>query len=243
MRIVMSGSTDEAALAVAEVMLEKVQSRPASVLGLATGKTMVPVYKSWVRLAQERSVDHGSSFYFLLDEYLGIPTDHPSSFQQNLIEQFFNPLHIRRDQYALPPVHDVPIDEAGMSYERTIKESGGIDLQLLGIGTNGHIGLNEPGSLANSRTRRVALSEETIRVNEKNFKGAMPREAVSMGIATILESKAIILLATGKSKAEVVKYLVNHHDDPSCPATFLKFHPHFTLVLDPEAASKINLKI
>ncbi|HXH73815.1 MAG TPA: glucosamine-6-phosphate deaminase [Bacteriovoracaceae bacterium] len=237
MRIILSESTSEAVQTVAEAMLEKIESISASVLGLATGNTMIPVYEAWVQMALNRSVDHSYAFFFMLDEYLGINADHPSGFQEYVAKHLFNPLGIRKDQFTLPPVHDEG------SYERTIKESGGIDLQLLGIGTNGHIGFNEPGSTGNSRTRRVILSEETIAANSKNFQGKMPTEAITMGIQTILESKSIILLATGKSKADAVKYLMNHHDDPACPATFLKSHPHFTLVIDPDAASKVNLKI
>lgn len=243
MRIILSDSISEAAARLAEAMVERIEAHPASVLGLATGNTMIPVYAAWVKLARERSVDHSKAFFFILDEYLGIPAEHPSSFQYYVTEHLFRPLGIRRDQFALPPVHDVPLDKAGEAYEKTIREGGGIDIQLLGIGTNGHIGFNEPGSSAESRTRRVTLAEETLIANGKIFKGPMPKEAVSMGIGTIMESKSIILLATGKSKADAIKYVLNYHDDPACPATYLKSHPHFTLVLDPEAASKVNLKI
>ncbi len=128
--------------------------------------------------------------------------------------------------------------------EKLLSEKGGVDLQLLGIGRNGHVGFNEPGSLKNSRTRVVKLTEETIAANRDQFVDEMiPSEALSMGIETILEAKSLVMLATGKSKAETIKYLLNHHDDPDCPATYLKSHSHFTLVLDPEAASRINLKI
>lgn len=243
MRVVLSPSLEEAATKVAETFVERIESHPASVIGLATGNTMVPVYAAWVRLARERRIDHGQAFFFLLDEYLGIHAHHPSSFEQYAVTHFTGPLGIRRDQYALPPVHTEPMDKVGEAYERMIKEAGGIDLQLLGIGVNGHVGFNEPGSDSASRTRRVSLSDETRKVNSKIFQGIMPTEAVSMGIATIKEAKELVLLATGASKADTIKYLFNHHDDGSCPATFLKSHPHFTLVLDPAAASRINLKI
>jgi glucosamine-6-phosphate deaminase len=243
MRIILSQSQEEAAKAIAISMVDHIEAHPASVIGLATGKTMSPVYRFWVALARERSIDHSNCFFFMLDEYLDLPEDHPSTFKAYIEEHLLGPLEIGQDQISFPPVHTASITEAGEEYERAIKESGGIDIQLLGIGTNGHIGFNEPGSRSDSRTREVLLSEETREINQQHFKGEMPSRALSMGIATILESKLLMMLATGKSKAEAIKYLQNHHDEPSCPATYLKSHPHFTLVLDPEAASKINLKI
>jgi glucosamine-6-phosphate deaminase len=243
MRIILSQSQEEAAKAMAIGLVDHIESHPASVIGLATGKTMIPVYEFWVEMARQRSADHSKCFFFMLDEYLDLPEDHPSSFKAYIEEHLLKPLAIRHDQISFPPVHTASLTQAGEEYERAIKESGGIDIQLLGIGTNGHIGFNEPGSRSDSRTREVHLSPETIESNQKDFKGEMPSRALSMGIATILESKSLMMLATGRSKAEAIKYLQNHHDDPSCPATYLKGHPHFTLVLDPEAASKINLKI
>lgn len=148
---------------------------------------------------------------------------------------------LHEDQVAFPPLH---AQEAGLHYEQSLIESGGVDLQLLGIGTNGHVGFNEPGSTKNSRTRTVKLTQETIAANKDQFvDGKIPVEALSMGIGTILDAKKLVMLVTGKSKADTIKHLLHHHDDTSCPATFLKDHPHFTLVLDPEAASKINLNI
>lgn len=243
MRIIQSQSQKEAAETIAMTLIDRIAFQPASVIGLATGNTMVPVYEAWVRMAQERSVNHDKCFFFMLDEYLDIPLNHPSSFKCYLQKHLFGPLDIQDDQIAYPPVHSVSLKDAGLEYERIIRESGGIDIQLLGIGTNGHIGFNEPGSLGDSRTREVELSHETIEINQKNFKGRMPNRALSMGIGTILESKLLLMMASGESKATVIKHLLNHHDDTDCPATFLKNHPHFTLVLDPEAASKINLKI
>jgi glucosamine-6-phosphate deaminase len=141
-------------------------------------------------------------------------------------------------------VHTPDHAAAGERYEHSIREAGGVDLQLLGIGQNGHVGFNEPGSEKSSRTRVVLLTEETREANRHDFAGErIPTEALSMGISTILAAKSLLMLATGKSKADAIKYLLNHHDDPSCPATYLKEHPQFTLVLDPEAAGKINLKI
>lgn len=232
MRIIQCNSKLEAIEAVASMVVEKIESHPSSVIGLATGRTMEPVYASIVK--QSTNVNFQKCFFFMLDEYIGLPDGHPSSFKHYIRTHVINPLKLQESQFAFPSAH----------YEETLKESGGVDLQLLGIGGNGHVGFNEPGSTKNSRTRVVKLTEETIAANKDQFVDqTIPTEALSMGIGTILEAKSLVMLATGKSKADAIKYLLNHHDDPECPATFLKNHPHFTLVLDPEAASKINLNI
>jgi glucosamine-6-phosphate deaminase len=241
MRVVLAKSTEEAVGRVVEIISEMIQNHPASVLGLATGKTMEPVY---ARLSEVQKLDLSKAFFFMLDEYIGLPLTHPSSFQSYIKKHLQDPLKLQDDQFSYPPVHTPQLEVAATEYERAIHEAEGIDLQLLGIGQNGHIGFNEPGSTGDSRTRVVTLSETTMIANGKEFKpGEMPGSAFSMGIGTIKEAKAIVMLATGESKADAIKYLFNHHDDESCPATFLKSHPHFTLVLDPGAASRVNLKI
>jgi glucosamine-6-phosphate deaminase len=237
MRIIQADSRLEAILRVVEIIKEKVQSHPSSVLGLATGKTMEPVY---AELSRESSFLFDKTFFFMLDEYMGLPENHPSSFKSYIRHHFINPLKLKESQFAFAPVAH---EDGPARYENLIKESGGIDLQLLGIGLNGHVGFNEPGSSKDSRTRVLTLTKETIEANRSQFSDIIPSRALSMGIGTILESKKLLMLITGKSKANVVKYLLNHHDDMSCPATYLKSHPHFTVVLDPDAASKINLNI
>lgn len=244
MRIILSPSTEEAVETVVNHVLDKLTGKPRLVIGLATGRTMEPVYEKWVEQAQSRGLKLHQSFFFMLDEYLGISSSHPSSFRSYIEKRLLYPLGLRPDQFAFPPTHLVDQGTAGRHYEELIQQASGIDLQLLGIGVNGHVGFNEPGSSKESRTRVVDLTEETRRSNQSHFgEGEMPVRALSMGIRSILDAKELMMLATGKSKADAIKYLVNHHDDEKCPATFLKGHPHFTLVLDPEAASKISLKI
>jgi glucosamine-6-phosphate deaminase len=244
MRIILSSSTSQAVATVVTLILDKISSHPSSVIGLATGRTMEPVYDLWVTEARDRKLNFDKSFFFMLDEYLGIPQDHPSSFKSYIEKRLIKPLNLHHDQFAFPPVELVGQGKAGEHYEELIRQASGIDLQLLGIGVNGHIGFNEPGSHKNSRTRVVELTQETKDANQSHYgEGAMPSQALSMGIGSIMDGKELIMLATGKSKADAIKYLVNHHDDETCPATFLKSHPHFTLVLDPDAASKISLKI
>lgn len=240
MRIIQCGSKDEAIQTVAGMVLEKVQSHPSAVIGLATGRTMEPVYAKLSELVHESQTSFDKAFFFMLDEYSGFPENHPSTFRYYINKHVVAPLKLKVSQFAFPPASH---PEGAEHYELLLKESGGIDLQLLGIGRNGHIGFNEPGSQKDSRTRVVKLTEETLEANKDQFADRIPKDALSMGIGTILESKNLVMLATGKSKADVIKYLLNHHSDPSCPATFLKDHPRFTLVLDPEAASRINLNI
>lgn len=239
MRIIQCNSKEQAIETVASMVVEKIQSHPASVIGLATGRTMEPVYASIVD--QSKDVSFEKTFFFMLDEYKGLPDNHPSTFKHYIHQHVIHPLKLKDSQFAFPPAN---LTDGGKHYEKSIKESGGVDLQLLGIGRNGHVGFNEPGSTKTSRTRIVKLTEETIAANRDQFVDQkIPTEALSMGIGTILEAKSLVMLATGKSKADAIKYLLNHHDDPECPATFLKSHPHFVLVLDPEAASRINLNI
>jgi glucosamine-6-phosphate deaminase len=241
MRIILSESKNEAIQTITTIIMERITSRPASVIGLATGRTMEPVYAEWI--SKGGDLNYEKCFFFMLDEYLGLKTDHPSSFSSYIKKHLAGPLNLKDSQIAYPPIH-LPPAEAGAHYERLLKEAGGIDIQLLGIGVNGHVGFNEPGSNKDSRTRLVKLSAETLAANQDQFPDQMvPKEALSMGIATIMESRQLLMLATGESKAQAIKYLLNHHDDEKCPATMLKSHPHFVLVLDPAAASKISLKI
>lgn len=237
MRIIQCESKEEAARVVAGIVLDKIESHPEAVIGLATGKTMEPVY---AEIVKSSTTSFEKNFFFMLDEYVGLPDNHPSSFKYYIKTHLVAPLNLKESQIAFPPADK---KDGAEFYEAALKESGGVDLQLLGIGRNGHVGFNEPGSPFHSRTRIVDLTAETLEANKDQFTDIIPKKALSMGIGTIMESKSLVMLVTGKSKADTIRYLLNNHDDSSCPATFLKNHPHFTLVLDPDAASRINLKI
>ncbi len=239
MRIIEALSTTSAVATVASMLFDKM-NHSSIVVGLATGNTMIPVYAELVKKAQAENADFHECFFFLLDEYLGFPAGHPSTFKSYVEKNFIKPLGLKESQFAFPPAQN---PDGPRLYEELLNESGGVDLQLLGIGRNGHVGFNEPGSLGNSRTRIVDLTSETIEANKEQFQGMVPEKAISMGIGTILEARELLMLATGSSKADQIKYLMNHHDEPQCPATYLKRHSHFTLVLDPAASSKINLNI
>lgn len=240
MRVIQCHSTVEAVTTVVSMIIEKIESHPNAVLGLATGKTMIPVYEMLAEYKKDNPYFLEKCYFFMLDEYLGLPENHPSSFKSYIRSHFLDPLSLQESQIAFPPVD---LMDGPAYYEKLLRESGGIDLQLLGLGRNGHVGFNEPGSEKNSRTRVVGLAEETIQANKDQFNDIIPSSAISMGIGTILESKNLLMLATGLSKADAVRELVKHYDDLKCPASLLRDHPHFTLVLDPDAASKINLNI
>jgi glucosamine-6-phosphate deaminase len=241
MRIIVAPSSSYAVHMVASRILEKLLSSPNPVLGLATGKTMIPVYSELVKLVNSsKSTELKGCHFFMLDEYMDLPFNHSETFRNYIQSHVMEPLGLNESQFNFPPVH---LSDGPFQYEETLKAMGGIDLQLLGLGRNGHIGFNEPGSQKNSRTRVVKLSDDTIEANRDQFQEIIPTHALSMGIETILDCRELLMLVTGKSKAQTVKYLLSHHDDKTCPATYLKGHPHFTLVLDPEAASRINLNM
>jgi glucosamine-6-phosphate deaminase len=171
---------------------------------------------------------------FNLDEYCGLPADHPSTFLAYMREKLFSLVDIDASKAHLPDGSAVDPDAVAAAYEASIAKAGGIDLQLLGIGQNGHIGFNEPGSPAISRTRRVSLSPLTLAANAADFpSGEMPPpHAITMGIATILEAREIILLATGAGKAAALEAAINGPVSENCPASFLRLHPHVTIVCD-----------
>lgn len=238
MQIIQCQSKDQAVSKVATILFETICDEKRNVFGLATGRTMEPVYAELVKLMKNSGKDFSNKRFFMLDEYYGLTDNHESSFKFYIKTHFQNPMGFKDDQFFFPPVH---LSDAGQQYERDIRAQGGVELQLLGIGQNGHIGFNEPGSEKDSLTRRVDLTPDTIEANREQFvDDIVPVDALSMGIGTILRAKELVLLATGKSKADTIQFLVNNQENSSCPASFLKNHPRFTLVLDPEAASKIN---
>ncbi|PZX13000.1 glucosamine-6-phosphate deaminase [Palleronia aestuarii] len=209
------------------------EDRPAANLGLATGRTMIGVY----RALRSSGVSLARATTFNLDEYRDLPSDHPASFRTFMAEQLFGPAGIPGDRVHFPDVRD----GAAAEYEARIVAAGGLDLQLLGIGVNGHIGFNEPGSTVASRTRTVDLSAETRLANAAQFHDRdVPHQAVTMGIATILEARSIVLVATGETKAAALAAALNGPMTPSCPASFLRRHLDVTIIADPAAASRLS---
>ena len=235
-------NAEEVAQYTADLFADAVASNPGIVLGLATGGTPIQMYRLLVQLYRDGQISFQDVTTFNLDEYIGLAPDHPQSYRYFMNRHFFDPIDIDLDRTHVPDgLAADPLKES-RRYESQISDAGGIDLQLLGIGHNGHIAFNEPGSPLDSRTRVVELSSETIENNARFFESSeeVPRKAITQGIATILEAKQIVLMATGKGKAEAVHELVNGKPNDQCPATFLLLHPNVYLILDRDAASLLD---
>ncbi|MFC7376796.1 glucosamine-6-phosphate deaminase [Brachybacterium sp. GCM10030267] len=217
--------------------------RTGAVLGLATGSTPVPAYTELIRRHREEGLSFAGTRAFLLDEYVGLPPDHEQSYHRFIRENFTS--HIDIDDAA---VHSPdgsaadPVAEAAQ-YDRRIAEAGGVDLQILGIGSNGHIAFNEPGSSLASRTRVIGLTRRTISDNARFFDDVqdVPVRALSQGLGTIREARRIVLSATGEGKAEAVAQLAEGAISARWPATCLQLHPDVVVVVDEAAASRLEL--
>jgi glucosamine-6-phosphate deaminase len=214
------------------------------VLGLATGSTPLGVYRELIRRHHAGEVDFARVVTFNLDEYYPMSPESPHSYRRYMWENFFDEVNLRPEQVHIP-VGDMPrerLAEACAAYERAIADAGGIDFQLLGIGQSGHIGFNEPGSAADSRTRLVTLDTLTRRTAAGDFFGEdnVPREAITMGVATILEAREIALVATGEHKASIVRRAVEGDPSPDVAATYLQGHPNATVYLDLAAAAELT---
>ncbi|MGQ0537754.1 MAG: glucosamine-6-phosphate deaminase [Gemmatimonadaceae bacterium] len=229
---------------IAQVVRERgTQGRPA-VLGLATGATPVGVYRELIRMHNEDALSFAHAITFNLDEYYPMVPESVHSYNRFMWENFFAQIDIAKENVHIPR-GDLPRDvvaAAGADYERAIKAAGGIDFQLLGIGRTGHIGFNEPGSGAQSRTRLVTLDTATRRDAAADFFGEenVPHEALTMGIATIMEAREIAILATGEHKSGIVRRAVEGEIDVEVAATFLQRHPHTTFYLDSAAAAELT---
>ena len=213
-------------------------------LGLATGSTPIGIYRELIRMHHDEALDFSDVITFNLDEYYGVAPDDIHSYHRYMWENLFSHINIPRDNVHIPR-GDVPRDEIDAEcarYEQAIRDAGGVDLQLLGIGKTGHIGFNEPGSGADSRTRIVTLDTITRRDAAADFFGEenVPTEAVTMGVATILAAREIALVATGEHKAAIVRRAVEGEPSPDVAATYLQEHPDATFYVDPSAAADLT---
>jgi glucosamine-6-phosphate deaminase len=243
MLVILKRDDEEVSRQAAHLIASAVRKKPALTLGLATGSTMVGVYKHLVGLHQQGSLDFSRVVTFNLDEYLGLPATHPQSFYFFMQENLFAHINVDRHNVHVP---DGTIrgdyDEYCTSYEEAIRKAGGIDLQLLGIGRNGHIGFNEPTSSIGSRTRLKVLSQETMDDNSKFFTPGeeSPRCAITMGIGTILEARKILLVAAGEAKSAAVAKSIEGPVTSAVSASALQLHPDVTFVIDDAAASQLT---
>jgi len=232
-----------AARALACRTAEALGANPALVLGLPTGRTPIRLYHELVSLAAHGKADFSRVRTFNLDEFVGIPPSHPGSYRRFMEDHLFRQVGIPPEQVNFLNGAARDPEAECIRYEEAIAAAGGIDLQILGIGTNGHIGFNEPARELQARTHRVRLTPETRRSNAALFggdPGAVPREALSMGMATILQARSIVLLATGRSKAGCVARVVNGPLTTDLPASFLQLHHDVQVMLDEAAASRLG---
>ena len=243
MRIVIETEPDAAAARVARIVAAAIRSNPGCVLGLAAGRTMDPVYAKLVEGHEREGVSFRGVTTFNLDEYIGAAPNDEWSFQYFTIRCLVEPTDLPRASAHAPSGAAADVFEEARRYEETIRNSGGIDLQLLGLGRNGHLGFNEPGSSLGSRTRAKALTEETLRANRAELPSlgdAVPQAAITMGLGTILSARSCLLLATDSTKASAVAAMVEGPVTSRVPASILQQHPDATVVLDAAAAERLE---
>ena len=222
-------------------LLEHIRNQPATTLGLATGSTMEPVYAALLKQIAQDPIDLSQLTTYNLDEYIGLPASHPQSYNHYMHHHLFDALGLKAAQNHLPNGLCTDCDHECHDYSAANAQAGGLDFQLLGVGSNGHIGFNEPGTAFDSRTHVVELSE-TTRIDNGRFFDSMdevPTHAITLGIRDILDAKEIVLVATGEHKAATMDLLYRTPPDPQMPASALKLHANVRIYLDPAAASRL----
>lgn len=227
------------AKACATILASQILQKPDCVLGLATGSTPVSIYRELVVLYREGVLDFSKVRTFNLDEYVGLSADHPQSYHRFMWDHLFSAVNMRPSQVRLPNGIAPDLQAECVQYEREITEAGGIDVQLLGIGHDGHIAFNEPGDAFEMDMHMAVLAPETIQANRRFFdlEEDVPRTALSMGIGSILRSRQIVLSAYGEEKAAIIREAFRGPVTPKVPASILQFHPNCTVILDKEAAA------
>ncbi|MGA1837652.1 glucosamine-6-phosphate deaminase [Herbiconiux sp. 11R-BC] len=242
MKIAIYDSADDAATAAAKAIAVTAAQRPDLVLGVATGSSPQPLYRALGHLVQAGQLDLRSASAFALDEYVGLDYQHPESYHSIVQRDVTAPLNMDAARVRVPEGLALDLCRAATAYEAEIALQGGIDLQILGIGGNGHIGFNEPGSPVDSRTRVVDLTGETRSANSRFFPSIdhVPTQAMTQGLATIMAARSIVLVANGIDKADAVRRAIEEPADLSHPASLLQRHPRVTFYLDAAAASELS---
>jgi glucosamine-6-phosphate deaminase len=238
MRVIVESDLAAVARRAANFVAALVRRKPTCVLGLATGATPLGMYAELIRMHREEGLDFSRTVTFNLDEYVGLGPNHPQSYRYFMQKNLFEHINIDLRNTHVPDGRALDFEAHCQQYEKLIKEEGGIDLQVLGIGSDGHIAFNEPGSSLGSRTRLKTLTEETARDNARFFPSfeQVPRLAVTMGVGTILESRQCLLLAAGESKARAIRDTIEGPVTAQVTASALQLHRDVIAVLDSEAA-------
>jgi glucosamine-6-phosphate deaminase len=245
MLVVLTSNYEELCREAARIVANAVRQNPNITLGLATGSTTVGVYRELVRMHREEGLDFSEVVTFNLDEYLGISPKHPHSFHFFMEENFFSGVNVQPHNIHIPDgTITGDYEKYCAEYEQQIEQAGGIELQLLGIGRNGHIGFNEPTSSFASRTRLKVLSKATVEDNRKFFGAGetMPRCAITMGIGSILACRRVLMLATGAAKANAVANAIEGPITASVTASALQLHADATAIVDDQAAGQLKQK-
>lgn len=241
MHIIVFEDYQQMSRAAARVFASQIMRKPNSVLGFATGSSPEGTYAELVRLHREENLDWRRVTTFNLDEYVGLPPTHDQSYRYFMDQQLFSHVNIPLEQTHLINgcAQDIPAE--CLRYEKAIEDAGGIDLQLLGIGRNGHIGFNEPADSFSPITLCVQLTQDTLDANVRYFPNLdeMPKQALSMGIGSIMNAREIVLVASGRGKALAVRQMVKGPVVPQMPASILQFHQHVTIMCDREAAAEL----
>ena len=242
MEIIISETYEEMSRLAADMVKHQLLKKPSSVLGLATGSTPIGLYKELIRLHKEEGLDFSQVITFNLDEYLGLPPSHDQSYRYFMDHNLFHHVNVNPNNIHVPYGHTEDIEEFCQWYEEQIDRAGGIDIQILGIGGDGHIAFNEPGSSLGSRTRLKTLTKQTIDDNARFFENEadVPRFAVTMGVGTILEAKKIIMLANGPKKADIVTQALEGPVTAQVSASALQLHQDVVVILDAEAGKTLK---
>jgi glucosamine-6-phosphate deaminase len=238
MKLIITKNYAEMSRKAAELLIKEIKTKPRITLGFATGSTPERLYAELVKAYKDKKVDFSKVTSFNLDEYYPIKRSDKNSYYRYMFDNLFGKVNINRENVNILNGETKNPEQECNNFEGKIKVNP-IDVQVLGVGVNGHVGFDEPGSEIGSVTRLVNLTPETIKINSRFFKseGAVPKQAMSMGIKSILGAKKLILLASGKNKANAINHLVKGKISSECPVTFLRNHRDFTIIVDKEASS------
>ena len=242
MEVIVKDTSAQACLVGAAIVARLIRSWPQCVIGFATGSTPLPLYRELVRLHREAELSFAGVTSFNLDEYVGLDPAHPASFTAYMQENVFRHLDFASGATHVPDGLAADIPRTCAEYEQKIRSAGGLDLQILGIGEDGHLAFNEPSSSLASRTRLKTLTSVTRKANAGPFGGEenVPRHVITMGLGTIMESRLCLLLAFGAKKAEAVRHAVEGPVSADCPASLLQFHEKTVVLLDEAAAAHLS---
>lgn len=245
MEVVICDTTEQIGVLAADAVTALVRANPRAVLGLATGSSPLSLYNELSQRVSAGSLSLAGVRCFTLDEYVGLPADHPERYRNVIDREFVQRVDVDPANVQGPDGMASDLIAAAHAYEQAITAAGGVDLQVLGIGSDGHIAFNEPGASLGSRTRIKTLTAQTREDNARFFDGdvnQVPRLCLTQGVATIMQARHLVLMAQGKGKAEAVHQLVEGSVSAMWPATALQWHPHVTVLLDRPAASRLQLR-